>query len=86
MKIKPAYAGLAGGIVWGGAMFLATLISVFAGGYASDFLSMMASIYPGYSITVMGSLIGLVYGFIDLFIAFFLIAWLYNLFEKSGKR
>lgn len=85
MKIKPLYAGLAGGILWGAVMFAATLASVYADGYGGNFLVAMSSIYPGYAISVAGSFIGLLYGFVDGFVALFVIAWLYNMFDKKKR-
>jgi len=75
-------AALTGGIVWGALMFLTTLVSVYAGGYGRTFLSVMTSIYPGYSISLLGSIIGLIYGFVDVFVGVYIIAWVY---KKLGK-
>lgn len=58
-----------------------TLISVHIG-YAAEFLNCMTSIYPGYAISPMGSLIGLVYGLLDGFVDLYLIAWLYNFLRR----
>ena len=69
--------GLAGGILWGLSMFVCTLISLYTG-YGTAWLNLMADIYPGYTISLIGSVIGLAYGFADAFIGFFLLAWLYN--------
>jgi hypothetical protein len=69
--------GIAGGIVWGVSMLIFTLLSFYTG-YAQPFLVLMASVYPGYTISLWGSIIGLIYGFIDAFIGFFLLAWIYN--------
>ena len=74
--------GLAGGILWGAVCFLTTLISVYTG-YADAFLGMLSTIYPGYTISLMGSFVGLVYGFIDGFIGLYLLALLYTYFEKK---
>lgn len=75
--------GLAAGILWGVSMLVMTLISVRTG-YAAAFLEGMASIYPGYTISLTGGLIGLVYGFLDGFVDLYLIAWLYNFLGKGG--
>lgn len=77
--------GLAGGIIWALSMFACTIVSIYTG-FAGPFLNAMASIYIGYNISWWGSLIGLVYGFFDVFIGLFLLAWLYNLLVKSGKK
>ena len=78
MKLKPLALGLALGIVWGGALFITTWLSYFTG-YGRLFLETLAvSIYPGYSISPLGSLLGLLYGFIDLLIMGTLAGWIYN--------
>lgn len=82
--MKPKILGLTGGILWGLCMFLMTNLAV-GTGYGKELLNVFASIYPGYTITILGSLVGLVYGFIDAFIALYIFAWLYNLIEKRFK-
>ncbi len=78
MKLKPLALGVAFGILWGGAIFLTTLLSHYAG-YGTAFLEALPrSIYPGYSITLAGSFIGLIYGFIDGFVCGAIAAWIYN--------
>ena len=72
---------LTGGIIWSTIMFLTTLASV-TFGYATAFLNVIASIYPGYSISLVGSVIGLIYGFFDVFIGVYLFVWIY---KKLGK-
>ncbi len=78
--INPKSLGIAGGIIWGVAMLLLTWLSMITG-YATIFLSLMVDIYPGYSVSFFGSIIGLVYGFIDAFVFLFLLGWLYNFIE-----
>ena len=83
MKLKPIALGVSFGVVWGGALFIVTLLSHFTG-YGKAFLDVTAvSLYPGYSISVLGSFVGLVYGFIDFFIGGVVISWLYNKIAKS---
>ena len=69
--------GYAGGILWGLTMLISTFLSINMG-YATTWLQTMASIYPGYEISGIGCIVGMVYGFIDGFIALYLIGWLYN--------
>ena len=69
--------GLAAGIVWGACMALTVLIALFYP-YGEPFLFIMASVYPGFDISPLGVIIGGIYGFVDGFIGFFLIGWLYN--------
>lgn len=74
--------GLAGGILWGLGMLILTWISI-GTGYATEFLNAITKIYPGYSISFLGSFVGLVYGFIDAFIGFYVFAWIYNWLENK---
>lgn len=69
--------GLAAGILWAIGMFLLTLISIYTS-YAAELLNLIATVYPGYSITLFGSIVGLIYGFIDGFVGCFIFVWLYN--------
>lgn len=69
--------GLSGGILGGLFMLVFTLISVFTG-YAHDGLAQLSSFYPGYSVSVGGSVVGLIYGFVDGFVWLFLLGWIYN--------
>ncbi|MEW6001658.1 MAG: hypothetical protein AB1638_03285 [Nitrospirota bacterium] len=52
--------------------------------YGKLFLDVLAgSIYPGYSISPLGSIISLFYGFVDLLIAGTIIGWIYNRFVRE---
>ena len=82
MCLSPIRLGLAGGILWGLAMFFITLLSLHTG-YAEHFCKMMETLYLGYEVSTIGSLIGLVYGFVDAFVGLCIFAWLYN---KLGCR
>ena len=82
MKLNPQAFGMASGVLWGGAMFLMTIFAA-VNGYASDFLLVMAGIYPGYSLTYFGATVGAVYGFVDGFVGGWLFTWLYNRFVKE---
>jgi hypothetical protein len=83
MKLKPFALGLSLGIVWGSVLFITTWLSYFTG-YGKLFLDALAgSIYPGYTISPVGSFLGLVYGFVDLLIMGILVGWIYNRFLKE---
>lgn len=78
MKLKPLALGIACGSLLGGMLFITTWISYYTG-YAELFLKVLAeSIYPGYSISPIGSFLALFYGFIDGMIMGVIIAWIYN--------
>lgn len=82
MKWDTKRFALAGGIVWGVALFLVTLLSVWTG-YFTVFLQGIASLYPGYTISYVGSIVGLIYGFIDVFIGVYIFVWVYNQLGKN---
>ena len=78
MKLHKTALGLTLGILWGAAVFFATVWIVWRGG--GDHLSLLDKFYLGYSVSYGGAVVGLVYGFVDGFICGWLIAWLYNVF------
>ena len=82
MKLNPKAFGVASGVLWGSAMFLMTIFATI-NGYASDFLVMMAGIYPGFTLTYFGAIVGAIYGLVDGFVGGWLFAWLYNRFLKE---
>lgn len=82
MKWETKRVAITGGIIWAVALFVVTLISVYTGGYAKAFLEDIASIYPGYSISLVGSVVGLIYGFFDVFVGVYIFVWIY---KKLGK-
>jgi len=69
--------GLTGGIFWGAFMFILTILALTTG-YAKIFLKVLKCMYPGYSISWLGSIVGLVYGFAVGFAIFYLFSWIYN--------
>lgn len=82
MAINPRNFGMAGGVLWGVSLLVFTFITG-ATSYGSEFADFLVRLYPGYSITWYGALVGLVYAFLDAFIGLYIFAWLYNLFEKK---
>lgn len=78
MKLKPIALGITIGLVWGVSLFITTWISYYTG-YGKLFLEVLAgSIYPAYTISPLGSFLGLIYGFIDGLISGAIIGWVYN--------
>jgi hypothetical protein len=66
-KLDRVALGLSIGTVAGLLLFLATLILVLKGGAVVPNLALLAQYFPGYSLTVSGSLLGLSYGFLTGF-------------------
>jgi hypothetical protein len=81
MPLNAKALGFTAGLMWGVSLFLMTLISV-ATGLWMVILTIVMDYYPGYMISVPGAFIGLAYGFIDGFVMMYILAWLYNRFEK----
>ena len=79
MRLNLKALALSCGILWALCLFLVTLISL-ATGYADALLEVVASIYPGYSVSALGLILGLIYGFVDGAIAALIFGWVYNLF------
>lgn len=82
MKWNTRRFAITGGVIWGLSLLITTLVSLYTGEYAKAFLASISSIYPGYSISLAGSVIGLLYGFFDVFIGVYIFAWVYKLVGK----
>ena len=80
LKLDIKAVGLSAGIIWGAAVFLIGLAAM--QGYGVEFMQLIASVYPGYTPTVTGSIIGGIIGFIDMGIGGVIFAWLYNKLSK----
>jgi hypothetical protein len=77
MKLNSKAFGLACGVVWGlGLFFLTWWVILFEGTSASPMF--FSRLYLGYTITPLGSIIGLVWGFFDGWIGGLIFAWVYN--------
>ncbi len=84
MELRKRALGLALGLVWGLAIMFGTWwLLIFS--YRGEIISRLSQFYIGYSFTWGGAVIGFLWGFVDGFIGGFLIAWIYNLVNKSIK-
>ncbi len=82
MKLSPKALGLTLGLLTGAAVFLATLWTLAVGG--GKHLILLRQFYLGYSVSVGGAFVGLLYGFLDGLIVGVIIAALYNRFVSSS--
>jgi hypothetical protein len=80
-KLNVKAFALACGICWGGGMFILGILDTIST-WGDAWGALMATIYLGYSPTILGSIIGGIWGFIDAGIGGMVIAWLYNKFSK----
>ena len=85
LKLKVWALGLTSGLLAGFGLFLITwwLILIEGSQAAPTFIG---RVYLGYSVTPLGSLIGLVWAFADWFIGGVVFAWLYNLIAGVNRR
>ena len=80
MILRKRALGLSMGVVWGLAVFVATILSTMRG--MGKTLSVLDAYYLGFTVSYLGALIGLVWGFVHGFVGGVLIAWFYDLFCK----
>jgi hypothetical protein len=88
MKINIRAFALAAGLWWGLGMFALTWWMILFQGATGD-PTIIGRVYRGYSLSPIGSLIGLGWGFVDGLIGGAILAWLYNrvsnLFSRTGQ-
>jgi hypothetical protein len=78
MKLNVKAFAIAVALVWGLGIFIGTWWIIFLDGASSD-MSVLGHIYRGYTITPIGSVIGMMWGLVDGLIGGAIFAWLYNL-------
>ena len=76
-KLNPRAFGLAFGILWGGGVLLMGLLALVCS-WAQPFVDVVSVMYLGYEATIIGTLIGALWGFVDAFLGGLVFAWLYN--------
>ncbi len=81
MQLNIAAFALAFGIWWGRGVFLLTWWLVITGADPGE-MTLLSNVYAGYSVSAVGSFIGLIWGVICGGICGAILAWLYNLFAK----
>ena len=69
--------GYTGGILGGLIMLIKTFLAL-TNGYGIAWLNLFATTHPGYAISWIGCIVGMVYGFIDGFVLMYLFGWIYN--------
>ncbi|MDY6793099.1 MAG: bacteriophage holin [Thermodesulfobacteriota bacterium] len=82
MKLNVKSFALTTGLIWGMGLFLFTWWVIAFDGISGD-PTLIGRLYRGYCISPMGSIIGLIWAFIDGLIGGAIFAWLYNLFSAG---
>ena len=81
MKLNVKAFAMTGGLFWGLAVFLLTWWIIAFEGVTGE-VTMIGKVYRGYTISPVGSFIGLIYALIDGMIGGAVFAWLYNSIQK----
>ena len=81
MKLDAKAFAISCGVVWGGAMLLLGIINISCS-WGAGIEDIMSTLYIGYKPTILGSIIGGIWGFFDAGIGGLIVAWLYNKLAK----
>jgi len=79
-RLSPNALGISIGVVWSCYAIFCGITAMFGWGVA--LVETISSLYIGYGPTLAGSIIGGAWGFLDGYIAGFVIAWVYNRLAK----
>ena len=86
MKLNVKAFALTFGITWGILLFALTWWIIIFEGITHD-VTLIGKLYRGYTISPIGSLIGLVWAFFDGLIVGGLFAWIYNgIVSKNNEQ
>jgi len=83
MKLNARAFALASAIIWALGVLIAGLLAAYLD-WGTPIIKLMGTCYIGYAPTLVGSLIGAVWGFFDALIGCYAFAWLYNKLCGSG--
>ena len=79
VRLNATVHGIVLGLVAGLGLFVATLWLVIKGGpVVGPHLALLGQFFIGYRVTVVGSFVGLAYGFVTGFLVAFVVTTLYN--------
>ncbi|MCZ6804462.1 MAG: hypothetical protein O7D86_11150 [Proteobacteria bacterium] len=84
MKLSVKGLAITAAIFWGVALLIVGSANMMFPGYASGFLEVIGSIYPGYhpGTGFFSVIIGSMYGVVDAGIGGAIFAWLYNFISE----
>lgn len=82
MKLNVKAFALTCGLMWGIGLFLITWWVIAFDGISGE-PTLVGRLYRGYCLSPLGSIIGLIWAFIDGLIGGAIFAWLYNLLSGS---
>jgi len=87
MKLNLKALVLTAGVIWAVAVLIIGVANLIWPGYGTRFLELLASIYPGYSVTrsIGAVVVGTLYALVDGAIFGLVFGWLYNLVVGRGS-
>lgn len=85
MNFNVKACALTCGLIWGLGLFILTWWIIAFDGPTGE-ATFIGRVYRGYAISPMGSVAGLVWGFIDGSIGGAIFAWLYNILASGRER
>lgn len=85
IQISPVSFGLALGVFWGVSVLLMGLMAYFFG-FEEGVVAIIGNMYIEYQISIIGSFLRGIIGFIDGFITGVILAWLYNFFVRHSVK
>jgi hypothetical protein len=85
MKLNIKAFALSCGIMWGVGLFLLTWWLIAFDGATGE-PTFIGRLYRGYTISPIGSVIGLIYAFFDALVGGAIFAWLYNKIAGSVEN
>ena len=85
MKLNVKAFALTCGLILGFGLFELTWWIIFFEGATGE-PTIIGRVYRGYTISPVGSIIGLIWGFVDGLIGGAIFAWLYNLISARSLR
>lgn len=85
MKLNIKAFAITGAITWGALVCLYTWWLIVLEGFPADPI-FLSRLYPGYEISPLGSLVGLVWGLVDGLIVGAFFAWMYNRLVKDASK
>ena len=88
MKLDAVRFGMAGGKLCALIVFIMTIVAIYSPNYAPNWTALILEIYGfmGYSISWLGAVLGLIYGFVDGFVFFGLLGAFYNRCRCCKRR
>ena len=81
MKLNVKALALTLGIVWGASVFIMAMVAKYTG-YGIGFVSAISTVYIGEGASMLGAVIGAVWGFFDAAIGGLIIGLVYNKLAK----